>query len=59
MSGYVPEDISALLSMPIEHLINTNLVILESDKFTDEALNLMEEKHARSVRRGRRHREQD
>jgi CBS domain-containing protein len=46
---YVPEDISALLSTPVEHFINTNIVILESDKFTDEALNLMKEKHVRSV----------
>ncbi|HEY3094328.1 MAG TPA: CBS domain-containing protein [Nitrososphaera sp.] len=35
--------------MPVEHYINTNVVILESDKFTDEALNLMKEKGARSV----------
>src|SRR5688572_14693939 len=49
MSGYVPEDISALLSTPIEHFINTSVVILESDRFTDEALSLMKEKHARSV----------
>lgn len=49
MSSYVPEDISALLSTPIEHFINTSVVILESDRFTDEALSLMKEKHARSV----------
>ncbi len=49
MSGYVPEDISELLSMPVDNFINTNVVILESDKFTDEALNFMKEKHARSV----------
>jgi len=36
MSGYVPEDISELLSMPVENFINTNVVILESEKFTDE-----------------------
>jgi signal-transduction protein with cAMP-binding, CBS, and nucleotidyltransferase domain len=47
--SYVPEDISALLSTPIEHFINTNIVILESDRFTDEALNLMKEKSVRSV----------
>lgn len=47
--SYVPEDISALLSMPIEQFIDTNVVILESDKFTDEALNLMKEKHVRSI----------
>lgn len=47
--SYVPEDISALLSTPIEHFINTNIVILESDRYTDEALNLMKEKSVRSV----------
>ena len=47
--SYVPDDISSLLSTPIEHYMNTNLVILESDKFTDEALNLMKEKDVRSV----------
>ena len=38
-----------MLSTPIEHYMNTDLVILESDKFTDEALNLMKEKDVRSV----------
>ena len=47
--SYVPDDISSLLSMPVEHYINTNVVILESDKFTDEALSLMKEKGVRSV----------
>ena len=47
--SYVPDDISSLLSMPVEQYINTNVVILESDKFTDEALNLMKEKGARSI----------
>jgi hypothetical protein len=32
MSGsYIPDDISALLSAPIEHFINTNVVILETN----------------------------
>ena len=47
--SYIPEDISALLSTPIEHFINTNIVILESDRFADEALGLMKEKNVRSV----------
>src|SRR5207244_6510370 len=47
--SYVPDDISSLLSTPIEHYIDTNVVILESDKFTDEALNLMKEKGIRSI----------
>jgi hypothetical protein len=38
---YIPDDISSLLSRPVEHCINTNTVILKSDKFTDEALGLM------------------
>jgi signal-transduction protein with cAMP-binding, CBS, and nucleotidyltransferase domain len=46
---YVPDDISSLLTTPIEQLIDTNVVILEGDKFTDEALNLMKEKGVRSV----------
>ena len=37
------------MSTPIEHYIDTNVVILESDKFTDEALNLMKEKGIRSI----------
>lgn len=42
-------DISSLLATPVEHFINTNVVILESDRFADEALGLMKEKAARSV----------
>jgi hypothetical protein len=50
MSGsYIPDDISTLLSPPIEHFINTNVVILEGDKFTDQALNLMKERDVRSI----------
>lgn len=47
--SHVPEDISALLSNPIEHFINTNIAILESDRYTDEALGLMKDKRVRSV----------
>jgi hypothetical protein len=50
MSGsYIPDDISALLSAPIEHFINTNVVILEGDKFTVQAINLMKERDVRSI----------
>ncbi|MFL6484982.1 MAG: cyclic nucleotide-binding/CBS domain-containing protein [Nitrososphaera sp.] len=45
----IPDDISALLSSPVEHFINTNVVILEGEKFTDEALSLMKERDVRSV----------
>ena len=48
-SGYVPEDITALLSTPIEHFLNTNIVIMESDKYTDEALKIIKERGVRSV----------
>jgi len=47
--SFVPDDISLLLSAPIDQFIDTNLVILGSDKFTDEALNMMKEKGVRSV----------
>ncbi|SRR5581483_4004177 len=49
MSSYLPDDITALLSTPIEHFINTNVVIMESDKNTDEALALIKERGVRSV----------
>jgi CBS domain-containing protein len=49
MSSYLPDDITALLSTPIEHFINTNVVIMESDKTTDEALALIKERGVRSV----------
>jgi CBS domain-containing protein len=48
-SSFIPDDISALLSSPIEHFINTNVAILEGDKFTDQALDLMKERDVRSV----------
>ena len=55
MSGStIPDDISALLSSPIEHFINTNVAILEGDKFADQALNLMKERDVRSVLASRR-----
>lgn len=49
MSDYVPDDITALLSAPIEHFLNTNVVILEGDKYADEALRLMKERGVRSI----------
>ena len=48
-ASYVPDDISALLSGPIEPFINTNVAILEGEKFTDEALKLMKEREVRSI----------
>jgi signal-transduction protein with cAMP-binding, CBS, and nucleotidyltransferase domain len=49
MSSYLPDDITALLSTPIENFIDTNVVIMESDKYTDEALTLIKERGVRSV----------
>lgn len=49
MSDYVPDDITALLSAPIEHFLNTNVVILEGDKYANEALRLMKERGVRSI----------
>jgi CBS domain-containing protein len=49
MSSYLPDDITALLSTPIENFINTNVVIMETDKYTDEALALIKERGVRSV----------
>jgi CBS domain-containing protein len=49
MNSYLPDDITALLSTPIEQFINTNVAIMETDKFTDEALALIKERGVRSV----------
>jgi signal-transduction protein with cAMP-binding, CBS, and nucleotidyltransferase domain len=43
------DDITTLLSSPIEHFINTNTIIMESDKYADEALRIIKEKSIRSV----------
>ena len=48
MDDFVP-DISSLLATPVEHFINTNVVILEGDRFADEGLGIMKEKGVRSV----------
>ena len=48
MDDFVP-DISSLLATPVEQFINTNVVILEGDRFADEALGIMKEKGVRSV----------
>ena len=42
-------DITSLLSMPIEHFINMNVAIMEGDKYIDQALETMKEKGVRSV----------
>ena len=48
-SSYVPDNITSLLSSPIEIILNTNVIILESDKFVDEATKLMKDRNTRSV----------
>lgn len=46
---YVPDNITSLLSSPIELILNTNIIILESDKFANDAIKLMKERNARSI----------
>ena len=48
-SSYVPDNITSLLSSPIEVILNTNVIILESDRFVDEATKLMKDRNTRSV----------
>lgn len=48
-SSYVPDNITSLLSSPIESILNTNVIILESDRFVDEATKLMKDRNTRSV----------
>ena len=48
-SSFVPDNITSLLSSPIEIILNTNVIILESDKFVDEATKIMKDRNTRSV----------
>jgi CBS domain-containing protein len=45
----VQDNISSLLSSPIEQFTNSNVIILERDQYVDEALRLIKERHTRSV----------
>ena len=47
--SYVPDNTTSLLSSPIELILNTNVIILESDSLASEAITLMKERNARSV----------
>jgi len=47
--SYVPDNTTSLLSSPIELILNTNVIILESDSPANEAITLMKERNARSV----------
>ena len=47
--SYVPANTTSLLSSPIELILNTNVIILESDSLVNEAITLMKERNVRSV----------
>ena len=47
--SYFPDNTTSLLSSPIELILNTNVIILESDSLANEAITLMKERNARSV----------
>jgi CBS domain-containing protein len=46
---FVPDNITSLLSSSIQDILNTNVIILEGDRFADEAIKLMKDRNARSV----------
>jgi CBS domain-containing protein len=48
-SAHAPDNINSLLLSPIGAVLNTDLIILESDKFAKEAYEFMEERNARCV----------
>jgi CBS domain-containing protein len=48
-STYIPHNVTSLLSSSIDLILNTNIIILESTRFTDEALKFMKERNVRSV----------
>ena len=47
--SYVPDNITSLLSSPIELILSTNVIVLGSDSIADEAIKLMKERNARSI----------
>jgi CBS domain-containing protein len=47
--SYVPDNITSFLSSPIELILNTNIILLESDRFANEAIKSMKERNARIV----------
>src|SRR5215475_4281484 len=48
-STYSADNVTSLLSSSVDLMLNDNIIMLESDRFSDEALKLMKEKNARSV----------
>ena len=47
--SYVPDNITSFLSSPIELILNTNIILLENDRFANEAIKSMKERNTRSV----------
>ena len=47
--SYVPDNTTSLLSSPVELILNTNVIILESDSLANEAITLMKERNAHSI----------
>ena len=45
----IPEGIPSLMSSNVAIVMNSDAIILESDRFVDEAINLMKERNDRSV----------
>ena len=49
MTSYLPENITALLDSPVELFLDTNVAIMEGEKYADEALRTMKERGVRSI----------
>lgn len=47
--SYVSDNITSFLSSPIEVVLNRDVILLESDRFANEAVKTMKERNARSV----------
>src|ERR687888_1174725 len=47
--SYVPDNITSFLSSTIELILNTNIILLENDRFANEAIKSMKERNTRSV----------
>ena len=45
----IPEGIPSLMSSNVAIVMNSDAIILESDRFVDEAINLMKDRNDRSV----------
>jgi CBS domain-containing protein len=47
--SYVPDNITSFLSSPIELILNTDVILLDGDRFANEAIKSMKERNARSI----------